>query len=53
MGCILFFIVFSHGFHRDNGFGAHGFGLEHGLVLYLRKRFTYKRKTPLFKIIRD
>jgi hypothetical protein len=53
MGCIISFVVFSHGFHWANGFGAHGFELAHGFVLYLRRIFTYKRKTPPFQIVGD
>jgi hypothetical protein len=45
------FCIFSW-FYRDNGFGNHGFDIEHGFVLYLRRRFTYERKNPpSFQII--
>jgi hypothetical protein len=54
MGCVVSFVVFSHGFHWANGFGAHGIELAHGIVLYFKRIFTYKRKTtPPFQIIGD
>jgi hypothetical protein len=52
----MYFIIFVFfpWFYRANGFGAHGFELAHGFVLYLRRSFTYKRKTlPPFQIIGD
>jgi hypothetical protein len=52
MGCILLFLYFPM-VCWANGFGAHGFELAHGFVLYLRRSFTYKRKTPPFQIIGD
>jgi hypothetical protein len=48
-----YFCIFPW-FYWANGFGAHGFELAHGFVLYLRRSFTYKRKTPPpFQIVGD